>query len=155
MFRKAGVQTIELPYKGSPEMVAALLGGHVDAATIVYGAAKDHVKSGAMRYLIFFSDRRFSDPSDVPCAAELGYSESAKLPTLVGLYGHKDIPQDIRKTLFNAFKKTFEDPDFKKGIEKLGEEPRFEEIDFLNDAIKKSEEIGTPILKELGLYAGK
>ncbi len=155
LFRKAGVPTIEVPYKGSPEMVAALLGGHVDATTIVYGAAKDHVRSGAMRYLTFFSDRRYSDPSGVPCAAELGFPEASKLPTIVGLLGHKNIPPEIRKTLFNAFKKTFEDPAFKKGIEKLGEEPRFEEVEFLNEAIRKSEEVGTPILKELGLYVGK
>jgi tripartite-type tricarboxylate transporter receptor subunit TctC len=155
IFKKAGIQTIELPYKGSPEMISALLGGHVDASAIVYGAAKEQVKAGNVRYLTFFSDRRYSDPSDVPCAAELGFPEAARLPTLVGLYAHKNTPEEIKKTLFNAFKKTYEDPEFKKGIEKFGEEPRFEGPGFLNETIKKSEEVGTPILKELGLYVGK
>ncbi len=155
LFKKAGVQTIEVSYKGSPEMISALLGGHVDASAIPYGAAKEHVKAGTLRYLIFFSGRRYSDPSGVPCAFELGFPEAAKIPTLVGLYAHKQTPEEIKKILFNAFKKTYEDPEFGKRFEKFGEEPRFEGPEFLNEIIKKTEEIGTPILKELGLYVGQ
>jgi tripartite-type tricarboxylate transporter receptor subunit TctC len=154
IFRKAGVETVEVPYKGSPEMLAALLGGHVDAATITYGAVKDHVKTRKVRYLTVYSDRRYSDPSDVPCVVELGFPEAA-IPTFVGLYAHKSTPEDIKKTLTDALKKTYEDPEFKKGIEKFGEEPRFGGPEFIKEAIKKGGEVGVPILKELGLYVGK
>jgi tripartite-type tricarboxylate transporter receptor subunit TctC len=154
IFRKAGVETVEVPYKGSPEMLAALLGGHVDAATITYGAVKDHVKTRKVRYLTVYSDRRYSDPSDVPCVVELGFPEAA-IPTFVGLYAHKSTPEDIKKTLTDALKKTYEDPEFKKGIEKFGEEPRFGGPEFIKEAIKKGGEVAVPILKELGLYVGK
>jgi tripartite-type tricarboxylate transporter receptor subunit TctC len=40
IFKKAGVELIDIPYKGAPEQVAALLGGHVDAASLVYATAK-------------------------------------------------------------------------------------------------------------------
>jgi len=155
IFRKAGVETIDAPYKGSPEKLAALLGGHVDASTMVYGAVKDHVKTGKVRYLVFFSDRRFSDPSDVPSAVELGFPEAAKLVTYIGLYAHKNTPEDVKKVLIEAFKKTYEDPEFKKGIEKMGDEPRFEGPEFMKESIKRGEEIGVPLIKELGLYVGK
>jgi tripartite-type tricarboxylate transporter receptor subunit TctC len=154
IFRKAGVETVDIPYKGAPEVLAALLGGHLDAATSVYGVVKDHVKTGKVRYLTVFSDRRYSDPSDVPCAVELGFPEAA-IPSFVGLYAHKSTPEDIKKTLTDALKKTYEDPEFKKGIEKLGEEPRFGGPEFMKEAIKKGGEVGVPILKELGLYVGK
>jgi tripartite-type tricarboxylate transporter receptor subunit TctC len=55
----------------------------------------------------------------------------------------------------NAFKKTYEDPEFKKGIEKLGEEPKYGGPELMREAIKKSEEVSVPILKEFGLYVGK
>jgi len=154
VFRKAGVQTIDVPYKGSPEKLAALLGGHVDASTMVYGAVKDHVKAGKVKYLIFFSDRRYGEPSDVPSATELGFPEAAKLITYVGLYAHKDTPEDVKKILIDAFKKIHEDPEFRKGIDKIGEEPKFGGPEFLKEAIAKAEEIGVPIIKELGLYRG-
>jgi tripartite-type tricarboxylate transporter receptor subunit TctC len=152
IFRKAGVEAIDVPYKGSPEMLSALLGGHLDAIMIVYGATKDHVISGKVRYLVTISDRRYSDPPNVPCAVELGYPEVAKLPTFVGLYAHKDTPEEIKKILIEAFRKTYEDPEFKKGIERLGEEPKFAGPEFMKEAIQNSEKIAIPILKEVGLF---
>jgi len=155
IFRKAGVETIDLPFRGSPEQLAAVLGGHVDAYCGPYGTAKDHVKAGKVRCLILLSEKRYSDPPDVPCALELGFPEAANLRTYFGLYVHKNTPETIRKTLIDAFKKVYEEPEFKKGIEKLGEEPRFEGPEFIKETIRKGAEIGVPILKELGLYVGK
>jgi tripartite-type tricarboxylate transporter receptor subunit TctC len=104
IFRKAGVKTIDVPYLGSPEALAALLGGHLDAATLSYGGIKDHVKAGSVRYLVSYSDRRYSEPPNVPCAVELGFPEAAKLRSFVSLYAHRNTPEEIKKTLFNAFK---------------------------------------------------
>lgn len=152
IFKKAGVETIDAPYPGSPEMLSALLGGHVDASFMVYGAVKDHVKAGRVRYLITVSERRYSDLPDVPCAVELGFPEVAKLPTFFGLYAHKDTPEEIKKILIDTFKKTYEDPGFKKGIEKIGEEPRFGGPEFMMEAIRNGEKVAIPLLKEFGLY---
>ena len=156
IFKKAGVDIIEVFYKGaSPEQLSALLGGHVDAASMAYGAVKDHVKAGNIRYLVFFSDRRFSDSPTVPSAVELGFPEAAKLATFNGLYAHRNTPEDVKKTLLDLFKKIYEDPEFKKGIERMGDEPRFGGPEFIKEAIKKGEEAGVPIIKELGLYLEK
>jgi tripartite-type tricarboxylate transporter receptor subunit TctC len=153
IFKKAGVDVIEIFYKGaSPEQLSALLGGHVDLSTMAYGAVKDHVKAGNVRYLVFFSDRRYSDSPTVPSAVELGFPEAAKLATFNGLYAHKNTPEDVKKALFDAFKKIYEDPEFKKGIERMGDEPRFGGPEFIKEAIKKGEESGVPLIKELGLY---
>jgi hypothetical protein len=55
----------------------------------------------------------------------------------------------------NAFKKTYDDPRFKKGIKKIGEEPRYGGPELMRNAIQKAEEVSIPILKEFGLYVGK
>ena len=154
IFKKAGVETVDIPYKGGTEVLASILGGHLDAATSVYGFLKDHVKTGQVRYLTVYSDRRYSDLSDVPCVVELGFPEAA-IPSFVGLYTHKNTPEDIKKTLFDTFKKVYEDPEFKKAIEKIEEEPRFGGPAFIHEAIKKGGEVAVPILKELGLYLDK
>ena len=138
VFRKAGVETIDVPYKGGPEIVAAVLGGHVDAISINHGGVIDHVKTGSLRYLVSYSDRRYSDLPSVPCAAELGFNEAAKLATLFGFYVHKDSPEKITKTLSDVFKKTCEDPELRKMITKLGEEPKFGGPEFVRESIKKA-----------------
>ncbi len=75
--------------------------------------------------------------------------------TCVGLYAHKNTPENIKKTLIDLFKKVLDDPELKKGIEKVGETPRLEGPEYVRESIKKGEEAGIPILKELGLYVEK
>jgi tripartite-type tricarboxylate transporter receptor subunit TctC len=152
LFRKAKVETIDIPYKGSPEMIAAVLGGHIDAAFITYGATMDHVRSGALKYLITVGEKRYSNSPNVPCAPELGYPEITKLPTYVGLYAHKETPEPIKKILLDAMTKTYQDAEFQKRLEALGEEPKFAGPDSMRETIKISEAVAVPILKEFGLY---
>jgi tripartite-type tricarboxylate transporter receptor subunit TctC len=64
----------------------------------------------------------------------------------------KDVPEPIKKAFADVSKKIAEDPDFPKGIEKVGGQPRYASPDFIRASTKKLEEIGVPILKELGLY---
>lgn len=155
IFRQAGVDAIDIPFKGSPKSLAALLGGHVDAAAIPYGTAVEQVRAGKARCLVFFSNKRYAFPADVPCAQELGFPKAGKLTTLFGLYARKGTPQDIRNILVDASKKIYEDPEFQKGMKGIGEEVRFGGPEFLEDSIKEGEIIGVPILKELGLYLEK
>jgi tripartite-type tricarboxylate transporter receptor subunit TctC len=154
IFKKLGVQAIDIPFKGAPEMATAVLGGHLDAAATPYGAVSEHVRAGKTRFLMFYTDRRYSDPPNVPTAGELGYPE-AVLPTHVGFYAHRNTAEGITNKLIAAFKKASEDPEVKKGIEKVGEQPRFGGPEFIYAGIKKTEEIGIPILKEIGLYVGQ
>jgi tripartite-type tricarboxylate transporter receptor subunit TctC len=152
VFRKANVETTDIPFKGSAEMLSALLGGHTDGSFMVYGAVSDHVRSGAVRYLLTVGERRYSNLPNVPCGPELGFPEVAKLPTYVGLYMHKDTPTEIQRILLDVMTKTYQNPEFKKGFEALGEEPRFGGPDFMKEAIRNSEAMAIPILKEFGLY---
>jgi tripartite-type tricarboxylate transporter receptor subunit TctC len=154
VFKKAGVETIDVPYKGAPDAIAALLGGHIDAISQPHGAVKGLIDSKTLRYLVVYSDRRYSDPSDVPDAIELGFPEAAKLMPLLGVWVHKDTPGEVKKILTDTFKKAFEDPEFKKGIEKIGDEPRFGGPEKMMELIKIQEEVSVPVLKELGIYVG-
>jgi tripartite-type tricarboxylate transporter receptor subunit TctC len=154
IFRKAGVETKDVPYKGSPQVLASLLGGHINVATGVLGTVKDHIAAGTIRYLTVYSDHRYSDIPDVPTVIELGYPEAA-IPSFIGLYAHKDTPENIKQTLMVAFKKTYDDSDFQNGVKKIGEDPRYGGPDLMNTAIQKAEEVSVPILKEFGLYAGE
>jgi len=152
VFRKAGVEAIDVPHKGTPEQIAAVLGDHVDASVLTYVAVRDLLKTSRLRYLAVFSNQRYSDLPDVPCVTELGFQEAGELPTLMGLYAHRNTPDEIKKTLIDALKKVQEDPEFKKKFENLGEQARFLGPELMKDGIKKAERIGVPLIKELGLY---
>jgi tripartite-type tricarboxylate transporter receptor subunit TctC len=152
VFRKAGVETNDLPYKGSPEQISAVLGGHLDATISTYGPVKDLLKTGRLRYLTVYTDKRYSDLPDIPSCSELGFEEAGKIPTRFGISVHKNTPGEIKKTLVEAFRKTYESLEFKAGIEKIGEEPKFGGPEEMKDSIRSLEKYAVPILKELGLY---
>ena len=155
IFKKAGVQTIDVPYKGSPEVLTALLGGHVDAASIAYGPAQEQLRAGKVRFLTFYSDQRYSDQPGVPSIVELGFPDAAKLSTYAAVFTHKNTPENVKEYLMGVSKKIYDDQRFKKLAEMGGEDPKWGGPDFVKASIKGAEEVGIPILKEIGLYIGK
>jgi tripartite-type tricarboxylate transporter receptor subunit TctC len=154
LFEKAGIKTIDIPYKGTAPNITALLGGHVDAMSQPHGAISGHIKEGTIRYLVVYADHRYSDLPGIPCSKELGFTDATKMRTLLGVYARKDTPEEFKKILFDAFKKTFNDPEFQQGVAKLGDEPAFGGPEFILQSIKEGAEVGVPILKELGMYEG-
>jgi tripartite-type tricarboxylate transporter receptor subunit TctC len=154
LFRKAGVEATDIPYKGGPELLTSLLGGHVETSIITVGMLRDQVKAGKIRPLVFLSDSRYSDYPDVPSVAEAGFPEAGKVKVLLGFYVRKNTPENVKKTLIDACKKIYGDPQFSKKVEELGDEPRFATPESMKETIKKEEDINVPLLKELGLYVG-
>jgi len=59
----------QVPFQGQPEIAAALLGGHLDAASISISIASNHIKNGTMRALAISS--HWSDIPDIPTLKEL------------------------------------------------------------------------------------
>jgi tripartite-type tricarboxylate transporter receptor subunit TctC len=150
VLKKAGVEMTELFYKGTPEQMAALLGGHVDVSAISFATAWDQIRAGKLRVLATLSDHRYPEIPDVPSVVELGYKD--QIVPYYSTYVHKDTPEPIKKQLIEVFKKTFDDPDLKKGMAKIGEDLKFGGPELIGQNIKRIEEIGVPILKEIGLY---
>ena len=132
--------------------MAALLGGHIDVLTTTFSTVTPHVNSGAFRSLVVYEDQRYKDRPEIPSAVELGYPEVGKLATYVGLFAHANIPDKARAVLTEAMKKTCEDPDYKKWVEKVGEAYVCGGPELLKDAITKGETVVTPLLKQLDLY---
>jgi tripartite-type tricarboxylate transporter receptor subunit TctC len=163
IFRKAGIDTIDIPYvKGDADKLPALLGGHVDALFNIYGASQDLLRSGKLRCLAVINDRRYTDSElrGIPTTAELGFPETAKLVSYIAWLTRKDAPEDAKRTYIDAFRKVCEDPEFRKRIESLGGDPISQEAiakgpNYFNQTVRQAEEVSVPILKEFGLYVGK
>ena len=79
-----GVQLNHIPFKGNADLMQALLGGHVMAASDATGWDK-FVDAGQMRLLVGFGDQRMKRYPNVPTAKELGYNVVSNSP--YGLVG--------------------------------------------------------------------
>ncbi|MDB5863192.1 MAG: bug11, partial [Betaproteobacteria bacterium] len=63
---------VGIPYKGSGELTASLLGGHVQFACSNLGALLGHFRSGALRPLMTTTREPLKDLPDVPTARSIG-----------------------------------------------------------------------------------
>ncbi len=102
----AGFEPNIVPYKGGPEMWAALQGGHIDA--VVASGFGAFVNQGKMRLLATFEPQRVKHWPDVPTVKELGHD--FVLSPLSGLAGPKGMDPKVVQVLHDAFRASMSDP---------------------------------------------
>src|SRR5438094_4013671 len=111
---KAGVNVLQVPYKGFAEGAQALLGGHVMALSDSTGWGR-FVDAGQMRLLVTFGEKRTK--WNAPTARELGYDIVSYSP--YGIVGPKGMEPQVLRRLHDAFKKTLDDPEHMKTLAQL------------------------------------
>ncbi len=113
-----GVKLNHVPFKGSADMLRAMLGGHLDVAVDSTGAVP-HVASGKARVLAVFTEARTPVWPEVPTLKELGYGIVSTSPYGIGVPAAT--PPAIVRALHDAFKKGLEDPIHLKTLEKFNQ----------------------------------
>jgi len=74
----AGIKLTHVPYKGTGEVVPALLAGQIDMALSAIGPSLPHIRSGKMKALAVAQPQRSALVPDVPTFAEGGVPFEAK-----------------------------------------------------------------------------
>lgn len=69
----AGIDMIDVPFKGEGPAVQEVLAGRVDVSTAVNTSIAPHVATGAMKVLAQFGDKRSTGLPGVPTVVESGY----------------------------------------------------------------------------------
>ena len=113
---KAGIDIVDIPYKGSAEIMQAILGGHI---TLMSGTTEfaPHVKSGKLRFLATLGRERNKAFPDVPTVKESGWDTITESP--FGIGGPKNMDPNVVKILHDAFKKTLDDPKVQETLDKF------------------------------------
>lgn len=68
----SGVDITHIPYKGTPNAIAAVLGGEVDMLVEVASPVLGHIRSGDLKALAVTSPERFDGLPAVPTASQAG-----------------------------------------------------------------------------------
>ena len=118
--READINIQQVPFRGGPEVVIALLGKHIQIGFVPIMAIKEQVLSGALRILAVASERRISDPKmdQIPTFKEQGLDIAFNYR--YGIAAPKDLPPEVKTKLSEGFKSMILDPDFKKDMDALG-----------------------------------
>ncbi len=115
----AGVNFVIVPFRGSPDVVIALLRNDVQMDIDFYAALKPTLDSGKARALATSSTRRSPELPNVPTVQEAGVA-NFDVTAWNGLYAPAGTPQPVLDTLNKALHDVLADPDLKKRALDLG-----------------------------------
>lgn len=119
LFEQAsGAKFRYVPFQGSNEQMAALLGGHVDAMINTITLPHQHVQAGTVRFLAAMTEERLARYPDVPTLRELGWDVVYYSWRGIGL--PKGVPQEIKDIILDAFTKAYNNPEFQQRAQEAG-----------------------------------
>jgi tripartite-type tricarboxylate transporter receptor subunit TctC len=148
---KEGIKWIHIPYKGSIEAITALLGGHIDVASVTSEFIPS-VQAGQTRLLATMGEKRAPRFSNVPTMKEAGYDFVND--AIYSIVGPANLAPDIAKKLELAFTKATENKEYKDALDKIDLIPvnydskRLEEFLKTNWYIINKHLIQTGLIKE-------
>ena len=145
--KKEGVQITHIPFKGSPETLAALMGGHILVGTgdITFSL----LEAGQIRLVLLLADNRSTDFPQTPILRDIGYDIPA--PMFINVVGPKALPEEIVNKLQAGFTKAMKEPGFIKGMRDLRLTIVHRNSKEMGEFVAHEYEIFAKVLKEMGL----
>jgi len=113
--RKENVQITHIPFRGTPEVQTALLGGHVLSGAGDFNFSM--VEAKQIRLVMLLKDEHSKEYPDVPILKDLGYDYP--YPMIIGVVCPRATPDAIVRKLDDAFQKATMEPAFIAGMREL------------------------------------
>jgi tripartite-type tricarboxylate transporter receptor subunit TctC len=120
--RMAGIDLIDVPYKGGGQALVDLLGGQVSLSLIVAGNGIKHARAGKLVALAVTSPARNAVAPEVPTFAESGYPEFA-LVDWYAILAPAGTPAPVVARLAREIGKVMHDPAVVERIAAVGLDP--------------------------------
>ena len=118
----AGTKAVHVPYKGSAQALADLVGGQIQLDFDTTSSAMAFIKGGKVKALAVMSPKRTPELPDVPTLAEAGLP-GVEMTTWYGLFVTAGTPKEVVNRLYAETMKALQMPDVQKRLLGLGGEP--------------------------------
>jgi tripartite-type tricarboxylate transporter receptor subunit TctC len=100
--QSAGIKMLHVPFRSSPEAIAAVAGRQVDVLFDTVSALIGQVQSGQLKALAVTGKDRFPAVPDVPTALESGLVPGYDVTTWYGVFGPRGMPETVVAKLNGA-----------------------------------------------------
>jgi tripartite-type tricarboxylate transporter receptor subunit TctC len=117
--RRAGIDLIHVPYKGSSQSITDLIGGRVMLTMDSLVQSLPHIKAGRLKALAVLGPKRTALLPEVPTIAESGLP-GYSLTNWFGLLAPAATPREVVSKIHADSVKALKEPDINKKIADLG-----------------------------------
>ncbi len=113
------IKVTQVPFKGTPEVFAAMFSGDVNAYWAPISAAMGNIKGGKLRPLAVSTSARNPTLPEVPTTGEAGV-KGADSPLWFGVWGPAKLPQELVTKINSDVRKALADPTVKERLQNTG-----------------------------------
>jgi len=118
----AGIDVTQVPFKGTPEVVQAILSGSVDCYWVPISAGVSNIKAGKLRALATSTARRSPLMPELPTTAEAGV-KGADFGLWFGLWGPAGMPADVVNKISADVRRALADAEVRQRLINTGSAP--------------------------------
>lgn len=118
--KTAGLSMQRVPYRDTVQALNDLAEGRIDMYVAALAIMLPQVRAGKVKILAMTNRMRAATMPDVPTAREAGYPELA-FEGLVGLFGPRDIADDLRERIAADVRVVVADPDILARLSAAGQ----------------------------------
>ena len=144
------IKVTEVPFKGTPEVVAAMLSGDVNAYWAPISAAMSLVKGGKLRPLAVSTSKRNAQLPNVPTTGEAGI-QGADSPLWFGLWGPGGMPKELVTKINADVRKALADPAVKERLTAGGNDTMDMSPDQFDKLVRTEMDEYSKVLKAAGV----
>jgi tripartite-type tricarboxylate transporter receptor subunit TctC len=116
-----GIKIVQVPFKGTPEVITAMFSGNVDAYWAPISAAMGSIRGGKLRPLAVSTTKRNAQLPDVPTPREAGIA-GTESPLWFGLWGPAKMAPELVTKINADVRKALADPTVKERLTNGGNE---------------------------------
>ena len=145
---KAGVDAVDVPYKGSSPAMADVIAGQAELMFVSVVVGAPQIKAGKLRAYGVTSATRLAQLPDVPAIAEFvsGFESNAWF----GVFGPARLPSDVTGKLNEAFVGALGAPELKQRLEAEGATPVGNSPSAFAAFVKEDVKRWAPVVKASG-----
>jgi tripartite-type tricarboxylate transporter receptor subunit TctC len=122
LINAAGIDVTQVPFKGTPEVVQAILSGSVDCYWVPISAGVSNIKAGRLRALAVSTARRSPLMPELPTTAEAGV-KGADFGLWFGLWGPAGMPADVVNKISADVRRALADAEVRQRLINTGSAP--------------------------------
>jgi len=146
----ANVDLQVVPYRGSPEIVVALLRNDVDLMVDFYAAVRAPLQDGKVRALAVSSPQRGAILPDIPTVREQGIGDY-EVTSWNGVYAPRGTPQEVIDVLNGALREILAGPEVARQFADVGIEARASTPQELERRLEQDIEKWAKVIERAGI----
>jgi tripartite-type tricarboxylate transporter receptor subunit TctC len=143
------IDILHVPFKGSGDLVAALLGGQIDL--FIDGVGLPLAKSGKARALAIFGDLRHPDLPGVPALSEVMGAKTALPSTWWGIFAPKGTPAPVVKRLDSELARIVAEPETRARMNKISVVPFYLAPAEMRKMMQQDSDVNAELIRSTGM----